>query len=76
LVIQLAAFLKKKTFEVADFHRGFIPFLTILGIIGFLLAIQPDFGTILIIAPLSLIIFYFGGGSVRHILYLALVGII
>lgn len=34
----------------------------------FLLAMQPDFGSILLIVPIAVIMFFAGGGNAKHIL--------
>lgn len=34
----------------------------------FLLAMQPDFGSILLIVPIAVIMFFTGGGNAKHIL--------
>jgi cell division protein FtsW len=60
LVIFLAYFMKKRKFLLGDLYEGFIPFFLIVGIVFFLLALQPDFGSILIIAPITIGLYYVG----------------
>ena len=67
LIIYLASFLKKRRERFHTFQYGFFPFsLVVLAVFG-LLALQPDFGSILIIAPIALVLFFVGGGNVRYI---------
>ncbi len=49
------------------FESGALPFFSILAAVVILLALQPDFGSMLIIGPLALVMYFIGGGSVRYI---------
>lgn len=58
----LAAWLEDRgKIGVRDFHTGLLPFLTVLGIIGTLLMLQPDMGTLFIISGTSLIVYFVAG---------------
>jgi cell division protein FtsW len=59
--------MKKKRFLLSDFYEGFIPFFSIVGAVFLLLAFQPDFWSILIIAPITIAMYYIGGGNSRYI---------
>ncbi|MEI8096503.1 MAG: putative lipid II flippase FtsW [Candidatus Moraniibacteriota bacterium] len=76
IILYLAAWLsnkgKKKT---ADFLEGFVPFIAILSIVGFLIIKQPDTGTLGLIFLISLSIFFASGANIRHIAYLFLGGL-
>lgn len=41
--------------------------MIILGMVVVLLALQPDFGSILLIVPIAVGMFFVGGGNVRHL---------
>jgi cell division protein FtsW (lipid II flippase) len=69
IILMLAYFMKRNRFLLSDFYRGFIPFFTIVAIVFGLLALQPDFGSVLIIAPVVVLMYYIGGGSGRSIAY-------
>ncbi len=56
-----------------DFWNGLIPFALILGIISLLVAKQPDYGTLLVISLIGLIMYFVAGGSLRHIIGLTIV---
>lgn len=73
LIIFLAYFLKRKKHEIADFKEWLLPFLTIISLVVVLLALQPDFWTILILMPISLIMFFVAWWNVKHILWLILI---
>ncbi|MDD2487804.1 MAG: putative peptidoglycan glycosyltransferase FtsW [Candidatus Gracilibacteria bacterium] len=76
VVIYLAYFLKRKKSDISDFKNGFMPFIFIIGIIIVLLGLQPDFGTILIVVPISVILFFIGGGNIKHLGVIFLSGIL
>ncbi len=69
-IIYLAYFFKRKKSEIWDFTNWFLPFLAILSLIILLLMLQPDFGSILIIAPISIIMFFVAWWNMKHILFL------
>lgn len=41
-----------------------------------LVALQPDFGTILVIVPLSVMIFFIAGANVKYLSVLTLLGML
>jgi cell division protein FtsW len=65
--IYLAAWLTKKGEGIKDFQTGFIPFVLILGIIGFLIIKEPDMGTMSIITAIAAVMFFVAGASWQHI---------
>lgn len=67
LILFLAYFMKKRRFLLGDFFEGFVPFFWIVGAVFFLLALQPDFWSILIIAPIAIGLYYVGGWNARYI---------
>jgi cell division protein FtsW len=52
--------------KVSDLKEGLIPFLSILGLIVVLLVLQPDLGTMTIIALISLTVYFVGGANLSH----------
>ncbi len=76
LIIFLSYFMKKKKSLLADFHDGFIPYFFIVGIVFALLALQPDFWSILIIAPVVIALYFVGWGSIRYLGMLLIICII
>ncbi|RLC36763.1 putative lipid II flippase FtsW [Candidatus Falkowbacteria bacterium] len=73
-LLYLAAWLETRKEELHDYSRGIGPFVAILGIIAFLLLLQPDIGTLSIVAITSLIVYFVGGGKFKHIFIILLFG--
>ncbi len=68
LVFYLAVWLQKKETSIATFHEGFVPFVILLCLSTFLVAIQPDLGSFLIFSVVACIMFFVAGGNVFHLL--------
>lgn len=75
-LLYLAAWLESRKGDLKNVQQGIGPFLVVLGLICLLIILQPDFGTLSIIAAVSLIVYFVGGGSLRHIIMIILVGMI
>lgn len=71
-LLYLSAWLEVKKNQLNDYSQGIVPFLIILGVIGFLMYLQPDLGTLLIIFATSIAVFFIGGGNFKH---MAIVGL-
>ena len=72
----LAGWLESRgTHGVKDFHGGFLPFICILGVIMFLLILQPDIGTMSIIVAISMIVYFTAGARFLHLSGLVAAGI-
>ncbi len=56
----LAYFLKKRRSTISDMSMGFIPYFFYVGIVFLLLIFQPDFGSILILAPVAIALYFVG----------------
>lgn len=64
LAIYLAAWFSKK-------EKGrFLAFLLLLGVVVFLVMLQPDMGTAVIILSLALIVYFLEGANILHLLLL------
>ncbi|MBU0705963.1 putative lipid II flippase FtsW [Patescibacteria group bacterium] len=68
LIFYLAVWMEKRQELVRSFQYGFIPFTILLSIVVILLAMQPDFGSVLVIAVIAASMFFAAGGSPLHIL--------
>lgn len=66
--IYLAYYFSKKKELITDFKEGFLPFVAIVALICGLVAIQPDFGTTLILGAIAGVMFFLAGGHIYHIL--------
>lgn len=76
LIIYLSYFLKRKKQEISDLKEGFMPFMFIVWIIVILLALQPDFWTVLIVVPISMIMLFVAWWNIKHIMILIISWII
>ncbi|HBK35048.1 cell division protein FtsW [Candidatus Uhrbacteria bacterium RIFOXYA2_FULL_40_9] len=72
----LAAWLSQRgRHGVKDVNTGLIPFIGVLGTIMVLMMLQPDIGTMSIIAAMSLIVYFVAGAPLSHVLGLVGAGI-
>lgn len=67
-ILFLAYFFKINNQSLSDFKTGFLPFLWILLIVVILVALQPDFGTLMVLLPVSFIMFYIASNNIKHLL--------
>lgn len=75
-LLYLAAWLETREKRLHDVYQGTGPFVTMLAVIGILMILQPDIGTLFIISITSLIVYFVGGGKTSHIFIIILIGII
>ncbi len=68
LIFYLAVWMEKRQELVRSFQYGFIPFTVLLSSVVILLAMQPDFGSVLVIAVIAASMFFAAGGNVLHII--------
>jgi len=74
-LLYLAAWLEGRKKNLAEVSRGLGPFLAVLGAIALLLLLQPDVGTLSIIALTSLVVYFIGGGQLKHLVGIILLGL-
>jgi cell division protein FtsW len=74
-LLYLASWLDKRNDRVQTVAYGFLPFLVYLGLVGGLIILQPDIGTLSIIILMSLIVFYVAGARYKHLFYTVIGGI-
>ncbi len=67
LIIFLAAFFKKYKWYLQSFKDWFLPYLSIIWLIVLLVWLQPDFWTILVIVPVSAIMFFYAWANIKHL---------
>ncbi len=77
MVLYLAAWLsgKQQTLRNADFFEGYVPFIAILSLVGFLIIKQPDTGTLGLIFCVALAVFFVSGAKLSHIVFTVVGGI-
>lgn len=68
LILYLANWLDARKGRVGGITSSFIPFLAIMGFVGFLLVQQRDIGTLLVIGGSAVILYFIGGGKVSQII--------
>ena len=61
--------------SVQDMRSGFIPFLLSLGAIALLMILQPDTGSMSIIAAMSLVVYFVAGARVSYVAGLIAAGV-
>lgn len=67
-IIYLASWLEKRGEQIQQFKAGFIPFVFLTIILGFLIMSQPDLGTFSVIVGTSVITFFIAGAKPSHLL--------
>jgi cell division protein FtsW len=73
MIIYTADYVVRKAADLNGFFKGFLPILIIIGIVGFLLLRQPDFGAAAVITVLVIAILFLGGVSIK--IFSVLVGL-
>jgi cell division protein FtsW len=68
LVFYLAVWLQKREQLIATFKEGFIPFCVLLMLSTFLVAVQPDLGSFLVLSCIATVMFFIAGGNIFHLM--------
>ncbi|PID84528.1 hypothetical protein CSB09_00475 [Candidatus Gracilibacteria bacterium] len=68
LLIMLAFFVKRNRLFLHSFKKGFLPYFFYVGLVVLLLMLQPDFGSILILTPIVVGLYFVAGGNKRFII--------
>lgn len=72
-LIYLATWLEAKKGQLNSVYGGIVPFLVTLGVIGALMAAQPDLGTFFVISFMATVVFFVGGGKFKHLFLTAII---
>ena len=75
IIIYLAALLDRRGSDVRDFKKTVVPFLVITSIIGVLIILQPDIGTLFTLVAISLTMVFSAGFRIRHMAFIGLLGL-
>lgn len=75
IIIYLAHWLEAKKDKIKN-PRMLAPFLFWLGLVGGLVLLEPDFGTFLIIAAVTLVMYFSAGAKIKTLLAAGLVGVL
>ncbi len=76
LIFYLSDWLSRRSQFLEFFEEGFLAYFFRVGILLLPLAMQPDFGSILILVPITVILYLFAGGRVKYILYVFIIGLV
>lgn len=68
LIIFFARSLAKKGDSIRDFAVGFLPHVLVMGIVVFLIILQPDFGTAVIVTIVGFLMLFVAGVRFQHLL--------
>lgn len=74
-IIYLCAYLARKEEDIRDFKKGLLPPLVILGVLIGLLMREPDFGSSVILAAMTIVMVFVAGARLKHLSLLFLTGI-
>src|SRR3989338_5439162 len=66
-IMYIAAWLAAKQKEVKKLSTGFLPFLVMLGVVSLFFILQPDIGTLGVLAITATLLFFAGGGKLAQI---------
>ena len=75
-LIYLATWLEAKKGQLSSFMDGTFPFIVTLGVIAGLMLLEPDLGSLLIIASSAIMVFFVGGGKFKHIMIAGLLAVL
>lgn len=75
LVVYLAAWLEKRNEDVKSFVHGVIPFVLIVGSVLGLIILQPDIGTMSVVAVSAFVMLFVAGLRWYHLFGLGAVGV-
>jgi cell division protein FtsW len=75
-IFYLAAWLEQRERVLSNLQEGLVPFLFTLGIGAGLIILQPDLGTTMVLVIIGIAMFFVGGGSVKHLLGLGVLGVL
>ena len=74
LIVFFAAFFKKYKWLLKSFKDGYLPFIWLLWSVILLVWLQPDFWTIMVIVPVSVIMYFYAWINIKHLLTTVLLG--
>lgn len=75
VLIYLSAWLAAKGDLLHDLALGVLPFVSMVGIVGALIILEPDVGTALIVAAITGTLFFIAGARLIHVATLAASGL-
>jgi cell division protein FtsW len=76
VLVYMAAWLAAKGEAVKDFSLGVFPFVSMVGIVGALIMLEPDLGTAVMVAAITGTLFFVAGARIKHVLVLGASGLL
>jgi len=77
IIIYIAAWLASKGDKIRDLTYGLIPFMVLLGAMTFLILVQPDLSTALLVAVTAVVMFFVAGAEIKQLAgLLAIAGVL
>lgn len=75
IILYLSLWLESKgRNSIRDMMEGFLPFLAIVGSVGFLIIKQPDMGTLGVLMITAIFIFFASGAKLTHLISMGVAG--
>ena len=67
VILYLASWYDKRQHHTSDLYYGFLPSLAIVGFVAGLIILEPDIGTMLVLASIAAVMFFVGGVRMKYI---------
>jgi cell division protein FtsW len=67
LVLYLADYTSRKGYDIRMFSRGFLPSFLIVGLVAFLVAMEPNIGTATMLILIGAVVLFSGGARLHHL---------
>ncbi len=67
VILYLAAIITKKEEKFREFKRGLLPVMIVIGFIAFLIMLQPDVGSCMILLLCAFTMILAGGSNLKHV---------
>lgn len=76
IVIYLAAYIDKNKDKMRNFKKGILPPLFVIGLIAFLILMEPDLGTAVTLGAVAAAMIFIGGIKISYFIILAVISIL
>lgn len=67
LIIYLAYFFERYKWYLSDLKKWFLPFIWIIWLVVLLVWLQPDFWTLMVVLPVSIIMYFVSWASIKYL---------
>src|SRR4030066_1779735 len=74
IVIYLSIWLHHRVDMLKNIYFALLPLAVIMGVVGGLIAMQPDLSAVITIGLLGTLMFFLAGGSLKHFIYMMAIG--